>query len=59
MATALSLVAVEVGDGEPPATAPNLRLEPDAQVVRLLLEGKAFRFSDGPSFDVVRGALGT
>jgi hypothetical protein len=43
---------LEVGDGKPPAAAPSLKLEPDGQVVRLLLEGKAFRFSSGPSFAV-------
>ena len=45
---------LDVGDGRPPAAGPNWKLEPDGQVLRLLLEGKAYRFSNGPSFEVSR-----
>ena len=43
---------LEVGDGKPAEAVPNVKLEADAKVVRLLLEGKTFRFSGGPSFEV-------
>ena len=43
---------LEVGDGEPPEAGPNLKLDLDGKAVRLLLEGKTFRFSAGPAFEV-------